>query len=408
MSASKQRTGPKEPSLKTIKRLFAESGNLCAFPKCSRALIVGKAVIGKVCHIKAKSPEGPRYDPSQTDDERHGYENLILLCGIHHDVIDDDEESYPVERLHQIKERHLAKAAALPDEEAEEGSLLIFSSPVVSVNQSGGVTAATVTVNNYSGVGFDHSGKVFAKPSFPAAEPRDGAARFRPNGAALGMKWDQMRILPQPQFDVTLAQGRAVWLRLIPIEPPREEFTAPELKNAAERGFVLRPLIDNDIEYVIAEDGFGVCDLVDHSQGHVTSAVAFAFFTGEVWSIDTYLLNLGDYKMIYFGEIADRLITRFRDYTRFLGNLGIKPPFRWIAGLEGIARMTLSIPVQNQTGYHAFGGPICMSNTIADGGLYDGIEDAANALGPFFDKIFKKCGSQRPPHLRDLTSARLR
>ena len=112
--------------------------------------------------------------------------------------------------------------------------------------------------------------------------------------------------------------------------------------------------------------------------------------------------------MIFFGEIAERLILRFRDYTRFFENLGIKPPFHWIAGLEGISRMTLAVPTQSQTAYHAFGGPICMSNTVADGALYDGTEDAATALGPFFDKLFKKCGSQRPAHLQDLTAARFR
>ncbi len=40
---------------------------------------------------------GPRYDPNQTDDERHSFENLILLCSFHHDVVDNQAEMYSVD-----------------------------------------------------------------------------------------------------------------------------------------------------------------------------------------------------------------------------------------------------------------------------------------------------------------------
>lgn len=159
MSEPNQKTGPKGPSQKTLKRLFGESGNLCGFPKCQQPIISGGTVTGKVCHIKAKSPGGPRHDPTQSDDERHGYENLILLCGKHHDVIDDDEASYTVERLRQIKSEHFAMTKPLLEEDAEKGARLLFSySPksVSSINQSGGITARSVVnitkitfVNNF-------------------------------------------------------------------------------------------------------------------------------------------------------------------------------------------------------------------------------------------------------------------
>lgn len=96
------------PSVPTIKRLFALSGNQCAFPSCLLPIVdqpSGK-VTGRICHIKAKQPGGPRYDPNQSDDERHSFDNLLLLCPIHHDVIDSDTESYTVERLIQIKSKH--------------------------------------------------------------------------------------------------------------------------------------------------------------------------------------------------------------------------------------------------------------------------------------------------------------
>lgn len=101
------------PSVKTIKRLFAVSGNLCAFPNCPTALIdpASGTVIGEVCHIKSRRVGGPQHDPSQTDGERNVFENLIAMCSPHHKVIDDDPDSYTVERLQQIKCSHEDKAS---------------------------------------------------------------------------------------------------------------------------------------------------------------------------------------------------------------------------------------------------------------------------------------------------------
>lgn len=96
------------PSTATIKRLFAISGNLCAFPKCKQTLVdqdSGK-VIGEICHIKAQNKGGPRYDSEQKDKERHSFDNLILMCPVHHQIIDADTEKYSVEALFKIKDDH--------------------------------------------------------------------------------------------------------------------------------------------------------------------------------------------------------------------------------------------------------------------------------------------------------------
>lgn len=399
MVNAQKNTGPSEPSVQTIKRLFGESGNLCAFPNCAQALISDSAVIGKVCHIKGRKPGSPRYDATQSDQDRHGYGNLVLMCGVHHDVIDNDEKSYTVERLHEIKSAHLEKAAKLSDEEAERGALILFSSPITSVNQSGGITASLVTVNNYNLVAYNDKGRVYSKPQFPAVQPQEGEARFRKSTAPLGMTWNRIRIPKEERFDVTLARGRAVWLRLIPVNPLQYELGPLDLKSAAiQPNFFLMPLVDSDPECLIAEDGFGVCNRVDHSQGNITSGITFAFITGEVWGIDTSLLNFDD--TIYFDEIEKYLTRGFRGYTTFLDNLGIKPPFRWIAGIEGVLKMRLAFEGQGSFS-HYFDGPICMSPTVADGGLFEGTEDASAALAPFFDKIFRRSGAARPARLQN-------
>jgi hypothetical protein len=94
--------------IKTIKRLFAVSGNKCAFPRCIHKLVdigTGK-VLGEICHMKAQKPDGPRFDSSISVTEINDFDNLILLCPLHHTIIDSDVESYTVERLVQMKTTH--------------------------------------------------------------------------------------------------------------------------------------------------------------------------------------------------------------------------------------------------------------------------------------------------------------
>jgi tetratricopeptide (TPR) repeat protein len=103
------------PTMKTIKRLFAVSGNQCAFPDCTTPLVVDDTVVAEICHIKARSPDGPRYDPDQDEKERHAFDNLLLLCPIHHKIIDADPATYTVEKLGQIKAEHEARHREGPE-----------------------------------------------------------------------------------------------------------------------------------------------------------------------------------------------------------------------------------------------------------------------------------------------------
>jgi hypothetical protein len=135
---------PAGPTLSTIKRLFARSANRCAFPKCTATLTDGKTVVGKVCHIKGTRPGSARYDPEQSTAERHGFDNLILMCGRHHDVIDDDDEAYTVQRLLKMKADHQSRSQHIDEDFTERAAQLFISQAVASVNQSGGITAHTV------------------------------------------------------------------------------------------------------------------------------------------------------------------------------------------------------------------------------------------------------------------------
>lgn len=151
----------KSPTVSTLKTLFALSGNRCAFPKCTNWLVDEQSgtLVGKVCHIKAKrsGPGSKRYDKDQPDEERHGIGNLITLCPKHHDVIDDDEESYTVERLTKMKADHEARMREEPtasDVLAEKFAVAIHNNTVTggsiinNQSQTGGQAAHSI-VNNY-------------------------------------------------------------------------------------------------------------------------------------------------------------------------------------------------------------------------------------------------------------------
>jgi hypothetical protein len=96
---------------KTIKLLFARSA-FCAFPGC-RAPLADKApngrdlVVAQIAHIAGLEPLSARHDPAMTSDERNHYDNLILLCGTHHNAyVDAAPDAYPLDVVRRWKREH--------------------------------------------------------------------------------------------------------------------------------------------------------------------------------------------------------------------------------------------------------------------------------------------------------------
>ncbi|MDS3862427.1 HNH endonuclease signature motif containing protein [Thermosynechococcaceae cyanobacterium BACA0444] len=95
---------------KTRKILWGHSGNRCAI--CKRELTMDaspgndESIVGDECHIVARELGGSRNDSSFPANKLNSYENLILLCKIHHKMIDDQVNTYTVETLRKIKKQH--------------------------------------------------------------------------------------------------------------------------------------------------------------------------------------------------------------------------------------------------------------------------------------------------------------
>lgn len=95
---------------KTRKVLWGRSGNRCAF--CRQKLVVdeteldAESVVGDECHIISAAPKGPRHDPALPIEGIDEISNLLLLCRVHHKMIDDQHETYSTELLRSIRLNH--------------------------------------------------------------------------------------------------------------------------------------------------------------------------------------------------------------------------------------------------------------------------------------------------------------
>lgn len=99
-------------SARTLKILFALSGNQCAEPGCTEPIIALSThaspplVVGQIAHIFAISEDGPRGKAALTEKELNQASNLLLLCPTHHVKVDGQYETYPAPILTDWKTRH--------------------------------------------------------------------------------------------------------------------------------------------------------------------------------------------------------------------------------------------------------------------------------------------------------------
>ena len=92
------------------KLLWGRSGNRCAI--CRKELVIDatesddESIIGEECHINSKQKTGPRYNDFMDKVILDSYENLILLCRVHHKMVDDQVTEYSEKKIKEIKKKH--------------------------------------------------------------------------------------------------------------------------------------------------------------------------------------------------------------------------------------------------------------------------------------------------------------
>lgn len=133
--------------------------------------------VGQVAHIVAAVPSGPRGEVPVVD--RDGFDNLLLLCGRHHKIIDDPatQRHYPAELLRGWKAARETDLS--PDEKAELADLSNLPKllpeilPQVFGEITAELTAAVDRLEAHSHVAHDmarllHTALLIARPSGPA------------------------------------------------------------------------------------------------------------------------------------------------------------------------------------------------------------------------------------------------
>jgi len=94
---------------KTLKHLFALTGNQCAFPCCEHELFVDDLFVAQVCHIFPANEKWPRFNPNRTDEENRDFSNLLVLCYKHHKLVDNPDKPFTSNKMLEIKLTHEKK-----------------------------------------------------------------------------------------------------------------------------------------------------------------------------------------------------------------------------------------------------------------------------------------------------------
>ena len=132
------------------KLLWGKAGNHCSYrfkgTTCLQPLVLdhegNDVVLGNECHIIGEKPGSARYLTDFTN--RESYENAILLCPIHHKLVDDTEDVHTAEVLRRMKREHEGMATSRTD--AMNGPLKFEASEFVT-EVSGADRAVGMEVN---------------------------------------------------------------------------------------------------------------------------------------------------------------------------------------------------------------------------------------------------------------------
>lgn len=97
---------------KTKRQIAKRAGWLCSYPSCRRPTVGGDIMVGTAAHICAAAPDGPRYDPNQTQEQRRAAENGIWMCRDHGTAIDSKDPEFTVAKLREWKASAESEARA--------------------------------------------------------------------------------------------------------------------------------------------------------------------------------------------------------------------------------------------------------------------------------------------------------
>lgn len=234
-------------------------------------------------------------------------------------------------------------------------------------------------------------------PPFPEKPSLNGPSRFRAKGEPLGI-CDLSSSGTKPH-EMRLIDGPSTWFRLMPQFDSGTRFRSKDLQNAIQNSLEkIRPFywLKGSLARVRGNDGIGVYTTIN-GYLHETGATSFVFMTGEVWAVNRFPFEGNP--TFFLNEEAFEIA--LRTYAVFLQHLGLKPPYKWIAGIDGIKGKALEVPVRPGYMNIAPGKGCCVADYVCESGTYTPGDDPQESLRPFFEAVYDTCGLQRPAWLND-------
>jgi hypothetical protein len=231
----------------------------------------------------------------------------------------------------------------------------------------------------------------------------DRPSRFRHPGIPLGLAHDGWGA----PHDVFLMDGPAMWLRVMPSHKQRRTWTTPEIKAAITGGgrALVQFFISGSFSDLRAEDGAG--SFVSTNDSGKAETVSFLFEKGEAWAIDTRVMSRirdrsgGDRRPgLPANELEREFNSVLSNLAGVLGRLGVVPPYKWIAGLEGVRTFGLYYdPPAGKMWVDSGPHGSCVADVVIEEGLLANDHPTPDSLKPFFSKLFSKCDLERPQYL---------
>jgi hypothetical protein len=337
------------------------------------------------------------YDPTQPTVERHGYDNLILLCAVHHKVVDSDPGTYSVEWLRKMKLDHEAQATHLPDAEAEAGARMLIDQSVTSVGQSGGITAHVVHIN-------------LAEAPPTSSVERQGAADVPPGNsanlrAATFFAGDSYLIDRSSWVDeegrtsefLYWQYGPSAWLRVLPATP--KDYGRSELQRTAQSaqpalrafGVSHRTEVFSNVlgSTAVGFDG----DLPDTIATRITQVLR----SGEIWGLNSVFVErvmtkgIRSFRILWTPMRQDFEAT-LSHYIQFADDtLKLQPPFTVVAGLAMVRDAEF---IRDKSAW--FTNPPrttrCLEDFVSVSCLVADLDGApSRLLEPFYNAVFDAC-----------------
>lgn len=123
--------------------LWARSAGRCQYRGCNHDLVGDlisgneNALFGFIAHIIADSADGPRGDPIRSPLLAKSLDNLMLMCAVHHKLIDVDSlVDHPEALLAEMKAEHEARVAMLAGIDTDRASHVLRFGASIGANEA--------------------------------------------------------------------------------------------------------------------------------------------------------------------------------------------------------------------------------------------------------------------------------